>query len=152
MPDPATATAPELTIVRTFNAPPVLLFKAWTDPAHLVRWLGPSGFHAHSITLDTQSGGAWRACITSPEGNDNWMGGRYRELSSPDRLVFTFAWDSTGFETVVTITLRAEGPRTVMTFHQAPFASAESRDSHNGGWTESFDRLAAFVAESDVAS
>ena len=34
-----------------------------------------------------------------------------------------------------------------MTFHQAPFASAESRDSHNGGWTESFDRLAAFIAE-----
>ena len=88
-----------------------------------------------------------KASTISPEGNDNWMGGRYRELSSPDRLVFTFAWDSTGFETVVTITLRAEGPRTVMTFHQAPFASDESRDSHNGGWTESFDRLAAFIAE-----
>ena len=74
MPDPATATAPELTIVRTFNAPPVLVFKAWTDPADLVRWLGPSGFHAHSITLDTRGGGAWRACIVSPDGNENLDG------------------------------------------------------------------------------
>lgn len=150
MPEPATATAPELTIVRTFAAPPVLVFKAWTDPAHVVRWFGPKDFTAHDIALDVRPGGIWRACITSPDGDDNWMGGTYREISPPDRLVFTFAWDSTGFETLVTITLEAQNDQTLMTFHQAPFASADSRDSHDGGWTESFDRLAAFVAESDA--
>ena len=150
MPEPATTTAPELTIVRTFNAPPALVFKAWTDPAHLVRWLGPSNFEAHDISLDVRPGGAWRACITSPEGNENWMSGTYREISPPDRLVFTFAWDSTGFQTLVTIDLEAQRDQTLMTFHQAPFASVESRDSHNGGWTESFDRLAALVAGSDA--
>jgi uncharacterized protein YndB with AHSA1/START domain len=139
-------TAPELTITRSFNAPPSLVFKAWTQPEHLVRWLGPKDYRAHAVELDVREGGGWRACITGPDGDENWMGGRYREISPHDRLVFTFAWDSTGFETVVTITLAADGDRTAMTFHQAPFASIESRDSHNQGWTSSFDRLAALVA------
>jgi hypothetical protein len=34
-----------------------------------------------------------------------------------------------------------------MHFHQAPFASVDSRDSHNEGWSSSFDRLEAFVAD-----
>ncbi len=146
MPASATDSAPELTIVRTFDAPPALVFKAWTDPAHLVRWLGPRGFQAHSIEIDGRLGGAWRACITSPDGDEHWMGGRYREIRSPDRLVFTFAWESTGFETLVTISLREDGSRTIMTFHQAPFASEDSRLSHEGGWTESFDRLGDVLA------
>ena len=139
-------TRPELTITRRFNAPPSLVFKAWTQPEHLVRWLGPKEFRAHDIALDVREGGSWRACITGPDEDEHWMGGRYREISPHDRLVFTFAWDSTGFETVVTITLAADGDQTAMTFHQAPFASVESRDSHNQGWTSSFDRLAALVA------
>ena len=134
-------TAPELEITRTFRAPPSLVFKAWTQPEHLVRWLGPESFRAHGVQVDSREGGSWRACITGPDGDENWMGGRYREISPPGRLVFTFAWDSTGFETVVTITLRASGDQTTMTFHQTPFASVESRDSHLGGWSSSFDRL-----------
>jgi uncharacterized protein YndB with AHSA1/START domain len=143
----AASASPELTITRSFKAPPSLVFKAWTRPEHLVRWLGPKEFRAHDIALDVREGGSWRACITGPDGDENWMGGRYREISPPDRLVFTFAWDSTGFESVVTITLAADGDQTAMTFHQAPFASVESRDSHNQGWSSSFDRLAALVAE-----
>ena len=142
-----TLEAPELTITRTFAAPRALVFKAWTQPEHLVRWLGPNGFKAHSLALDLREGGRWRACIDSPDGEESWMGGHYREISPVDRLVFTFAWESTGFETVVTITLEEAGDQTVMTFHQKPFTSVESRDSHNEGWTQSFDRLAAFLAE-----
>lgn len=141
--------APELTITRTFKAPPSLVFKAWTQAEHLVRWLGPADFRAHAVELDVREGGRWRACITGPDGDENWMGGRYREISAPSRLVFTFAWDHTGFETVVTITLEASGDQTAMTFHQAPFASVESRDSHNGGWSSSFDRLADYLATLD---
>lgn len=123
--------APELTITRTFKAPPSLVFKAWTQAEHLVRWLGPADFRAHAVELDVREGG------------------RYREISAPSRLVFTFAWEHTGFETVVTITLEASGDQTAMTFHQAPFASVESRDSHNGGWSSSFDRLADYLATLD---
>jgi uncharacterized protein YndB with AHSA1/START domain len=147
MAEAATTTAPELTITRTFNAPAALVFKAWTQAEHLVRWLGPKSHPAREVEVDFREGGAWRACLRSPDGEDLWMGGRYREISPPDRLVLTFAWDSTGFETVVTIRLEEVGERTVMHFHQAPFASVDSRDSHNEGWSSSFDRLAEHVAD-----
>jgi len=147
MAEAATTTAPELTITRTFNAPAALVFKAWTQAEHLVRWLGPKSHPAREVEVDFREGGAWRACLRSPDGEDLWMGGQYREISPPDRLVLTFAWDSTGFETVVTIRLEEVGERTVMHFQQAPFASVDSRDSHNEGWSSSFDRLAEHVAD-----
>lgn len=144
--------APELTITRSFAGPAALVFKAWTQVEHLVRWLGPRQYPAREVEVDFRVGGAWRACLRSPDGEDIWMGGTYREIQPPTRLVLTFAWDSTGFETLITVDLVETGDRTVMTFHQAPFASVESRDSHNEGWTSSFDRLAELLeAEAGAA-
>jgi len=72
---------------------------------------------------------------------------RHFEVGRPVRLAFTFAWGSTGFATVVTITFAGAGDATLVTFHQAPFVAVESRDSHDEGWSESFDRLADFLAK-----
>ena len=146
----APSDAPELTITRSFNAPAALVFKAWTQAEHLVRWLGPVGFTAREVEVDFREGGRWRACINAPEHGDMWMGGEYREISPTDRLVLTFAWDSSGLETLVTIALEEMADRTVMTFHQTPFVSVESRDSHNQGWSSSFDRLADLLAALDA--
>ena len=63
------------------------------EPEHMVRWLGPKGFTAPSCEIDLRPGGAWRACIRSPEGTDHRMQGVYREIAPPERLVFTFAWE-----------------------------------------------------------
>lgn len=145
MAEAATATAPELTIERSFPGPAELVFKAWTQAEHLARWLGPRSHPAREVEVDFRVGGHYRACLSSPDGEDIWFGGQYREIDPPTKLVLTFAWDSTGFETVITIRLEALGERTVMRFHQAPFASLESRDSHNEGWSSTFDRLADFV-------
>jgi len=144
---PSREPAPALTITRSFSGPPALVFEAWTQAEHLVRWLGPRSHPAREVEVDFRVGGRWRACIRSPEGEEYWMGGVYREIRPPDRLVMTFAWDSTGFETEITVDLVEQGERTVMTFHQAPFVSEESRASHDEGWTSCFDRLAEFVAE-----
>lgn len=145
MAEAATTIAPELSIERSFQGPAALVFKAWTQAEHLVNWLGPRSHPAREVEVDFRVGGRWRACLRSPEGDDIWVGGEYREIDPPDRLALTFVWDSTGFESLVTIRLKEVGDRTVMHFHQAPFASVESRDSHNEGWTSSFDRLADHV-------
>ena len=140
---------PELTITRLLDAPRNLVFKVWTQPEHMVRWLGPKGFTAPSCEIDLRPGGAWRACIRSAEGKDHRMQGVYREIAPPERLVFTFAWEEDGVpghETLVTITFAEQGSKTLFTFHQATFASVESRDSHHGGWSSSFDRLADYLA------
>ena len=45
------------------------------------------------------------------------------------------------------MTFEEKGGKTVQTFHQRPFLNAERRDSHVGGWTSSFDKLAAYAAQ-----
>ena len=146
MAEAATTTAPELAIERSFPGPAALVFKAWTQAEHLINWFGPRSHPAREVEVDFRVGGRWRACLRGPDGEDLRVGGEYREIDPPHRLALTFAWESTGFETLVTIRLEEVGDRTVMRFHQAPFASVESRDSHNEGWTSTFDRLADFLA------
>jgi uncharacterized protein YndB with AHSA1/START domain len=141
----------ELVITRVLDAPRSLVFKVWTQPEHVVRWLGPKGFTAPSCEMDLRPGGAWRACIRSPEGTDQWMQGVYREVVEPLRLVFTFAWENDqgepGHQTLVTVTFADHGGKTRLTFHQAVFESIESRDSHQSGWSECFDRLENYLAQ-----
>ena len=151
----ATATATnamaqhELVITRTFDAPRALVFKAWTKPEHMVRWLGPKNFSAPHCTMDFRPGGAYRACICSPEGKEYWMRGIYREIVAPERIAFTFSWEEEGErgrENLVTVTFAEQGDKTRTTFRQAFFESIEQRDSHHEGWSECLDRLAQFLA------
>ena len=95
-----------LTITRVFDAPAKLVFKAWTTPEHLVRWWGPKDFTVPAITVDFREGGAWRGCIRSPEGQDYWAHGIYREIVDPSRIVLSFAWEEEGaIDTLITVTL-----------------------------------------------
>lgn len=138
----------ELVITRQFDAPRSLVFKAWTQPEHLVRWLGPKDFSASAVRIDLRPGGAWSAVITSAEGKSFGMAGIYREIAPPDRLVFTFAWDEDKAEQMlIALTFRERDGRTEMTFRQTGFRSVESRDSHRGGWNECFDKLPATLAQ-----
>ena len=142
---------PALEMARVFEAPRALVFALWTDPRHAQNWWGPSDHPASFLEMDVRPGGAWHGCLRSREsGKELWQGGVFREVVPPDRVVFTFAWEEEGvrgLETLVSVTFAEEGGRTRMSFRQAPFRSAASRDGHRGGWTSSFDRLAAYLAQ-----
>jgi uncharacterized protein YndB with AHSA1/START domain len=139
----------DLTLVRVFDAPVSLVFKAWTQPQHLVKWSAPHGFTIPNSTGEIRPGGAWRSCMKTPDGSELWLGGVYREVVQDRLLVFTHAWDkedgTPSHETVVTVRFEDLGGKTKLTFHQAPFESAGSRDGHSGGWTECFERLDALL-------
>lgn len=139
----------DLLITRSFDAPAAVLFALWSEPAHFRRWIGPEGFDCRECTIDFRVGGAYRAMIRNAEHGDNWFGGVYREIAPHTRLVFTFKWDSGpsgGIETLVTLTFREDRGRTVQTFHQTPFLSAERRDSHAKGWNSTFDKAVDYAA------
>ena len=146
-------TEPGIAITRVFDAPRELVFAAWTDPDQLASWLGPHGYTPSAVTLATRPGGAWRACIRSPEGDEHWMHGVYREITAPERLVFTFAWDTEGdlrTETVVAIGFADLGGKTEMTFVQTGFPTTADRDGHDEGWTSSFEDLTGFIRRKDA--
>jgi len=137
-----------LVLQRVFDAPRELVFKAWTEPQHLVHWSCPRGFTLTHCEGDLRPGGRWRSCMRSPDGRDLWLGGVYREIVAPERLVFTHAWDDAPrHETLITVTVAERNGKTEMTFRQATFTSVEDRDGHRGGWTECFDKLAEYVAK-----
>lgn len=149
----AIAARPSLSLQRVFDAPRALLWKAWTTPETVVLWLGPVEWPAVSVSQDLRVGGAWRACLRSPEtGQDLWQGGVYREIVPPERLVFTFKWDESHedgppVDTLVTVefTELADG-RTRMDFTHEGLKSEQSLTGHRHGWTSTFERLEAFLA------
>lgn len=143
-----------LTIERVFKAPKALVFKAFTDPAHLVRWWGPRGFSTPFCKIDGRAGGAWRTHMLSPEGKSHWVQGTYHEFSPSDRLVFSWAWDNAegrpGHETIISIELTEKSGATIMRMIQRLFETTADRDGHNQGWSSSFDCLDNWLAEQEA--
>jgi uncharacterized protein YndB with AHSA1/START domain len=129
----------ELIIRRTFDAPRELVFRAWTEPQLLAQWSCPRGFTCSENRGELRVGGAFSACMRSPEGTEHRLRGVYREIVPPERLVFTHCWvderGTPGPETLVTVILAERGGRTEMMFHQGLFASIAARDGHEQGWT-----------------
>lgn len=138
----------ELMMTRVFDAPRTLVFKAWTE--QMAQWSAPRGFVLTHNEGEARPGCAWRSCMRSPEGQDLWLSGVYREVIENELLVFTHAWDGPdgkpGHETVVTVKLEDYQGKTRMSFHQAFFSSVASRDGHRGGWGECFELLEELLA------
>lgn len=140
----------ELVITRVFDAPRALVFEAWAEPQHLMRWRGPKGFSISVLNMELRPGGAYRIHMRSPQGTDHWLRGVYREIVAPERLSFTWAWeDEQGrprHETLVTVTFEELAGKTRLTLHQAVFESVTARDLHQAGWSSSLERLVELVA------
>ena len=142
----ADASVPPLVMTRTFDAPPERVFDAWLSGADLGQWIGPRGVRAEAQTLEARVGGRYRIVMHTPDGVNPAVGGVYRELKRPSRMVFTWVWEHEKHETLVTLTFKPVGKKTEMTLRHEGFAAVERRDSHNNGWTGSFDKLAEFLA------
>ena len=141
----------ELVIMRIFDAPRSLVFKAWTEPERQIQWLGPRGFTGKILQSAKAPGDAYRYYMRDPQGGDHWQQGIVREMIEPERLVFTYAWaneqgQATRPETLVTLTFEDLGGKTRMTLRQGIFESVSARDDHRGGWNSSLDRLAEYVS------
>jgi uncharacterized protein YndB with AHSA1/START domain len=145
----AARAAHVLVIERIFDAPRELVFKAWVDPKHLVRWLGPEGFTGRVIEMDARPGGAYRFHMRSANGAEYWQQGVFRELVEPERFVRTCVWadargNPTGPETLMTVTLEEHEGRTKLTFQQV-FETAAECEAHRIGTDSALDRLAEYL-------
>jgi len=149
----------ELKIVRTFDAPRELVWKAWTDPEMAMQWTGPRGFKATEFVRPMIAGERWHLKMEGRVFHTGQMaylaqGGVVKEIKPPELLVYTFAWEdraSIGLpespfkENTVTVRFEEKGAKTVMTFTQGPFATEGECNGHNGGWNSAFDCFAEFL-------
>jgi len=143
----------EIVMTRTFDAPRELVFEAWTRPDLVKRWLyGPEEWKLAVCDIDLRVGGALRFVWRHTDGRSMGMGGVYREIAPPDRLVFTelFDEDWTGGETVVTMVFTERAGKTTMT-QTVLYSSQVARDAvlksgMERGMAQSCDRLEALLA------
>jgi uncharacterized protein YndB with AHSA1/START domain len=145
------STAREIVITRVIDAPRALVFRAWTDAAHLAHWWGPEGFTNPVCEADARVGGAWRIVMRSPDGTNYPCGGVYREVVEPERLVFTnIATDMAGnpvLDGLTTVSFAEQGGKTLLTLHTRATALVDFAVAYlagmEAGWMQSLDRLAA---------
>lgn len=142
----------ELVMVREFNAPRHLVFDCWTKPELLKRWLGVRGGWEMAVCeIDLQVGGAYRYLWRGPDNVEMGMGGIYREIDAPGRLVSTEVFDQSWYpgEAIDTLELVERDGRTTSTT-TVLYASKEARDiaAREGveGVSDGFDKLEELLA------
>jgi uncharacterized protein YndB with AHSA1/START domain len=146
---PRQAVKPSLTLKRRLNAAPEKVYAAWTDPARLVQWFGPSQTISGSVRaeMDVRVGGRFRASFKTDDGEYHEVSGVYREVVPDEKIVLTWAWYSTPErESLVTVFIRGEGEGSMLTLTHEQFFDEAARDGHKRGWTGTLDKLERYLA------
>ncbi len=84
----------EVIVIREFNAPRELVFKAWITPSLYSQWIGPRGYSTLIERMDPKSGGRWSYVQTDPAGGKHAFHGYYHEVTSPERIIETVEYDN----------------------------------------------------------
>ena len=129
---------------RRFDAPPERVFDAWTNPEVMRRWFAAGeDWDTPVAEVDLQPGGRFRVSMRNPATGDVYSaGGAYTVVDRPDRLAFTWTWESEpAGETTVTVEFNADGDGTELVLTHTGLAGEADRDSHTEGWTGCLDNL-----------
>jgi uncharacterized protein YndB with AHSA1/START domain len=143
----------EIVICRLIDAPPDLVFEAFTEVRHLSRWWGPEGFTTTTRSFEFREGGEWVFVLHGPDGTDysEWI--RWLRIARPELIALRHGEvrdDPNAFESVITFepdggATRIE-MRTVFPTRQLRDEAAEKYHAIEGG-QQTLGNLAAYVTE-----
>jgi uncharacterized protein YndB with AHSA1/START domain len=134
----------ELAVSRLFDAPPHMVFRAWSDPALFRRWWVPRSVPGMSLVgcdMDVRTGGKYRLEFAMGDQTMAFYG-KYLEVVPGQRIVWTNEEGEEGG--VTTVTFEEQGGKTLVTYHEAyPTAEAleEAMTGSAAGLPEQFDQL-----------
>ncbi len=143
----------EIVVTRVFDAPRRMVFDAYTKPELLKQWLlGPDGWSMPVCEIDLRAGGKYRyVWRNDSNGREMGMGGIYREVVAPERIILTELFDEAWYpgEAVDTITLVEQDGKTTLT-QTILYNSRETRDAvmkspMRYGMAMSYDKLEKFL-------
>ena len=151
----------ELLITHIFNAPPAVVFRAWTDPEQLIQWYAPDGCTIEFKSIDVKPGGQFHSCIHDPVHGPCWIIGTYHEVIPSEKLVFTMVLsDENGRnatsleagkpedwpeEIITTVTFKALGDQTEATIHQTVAEEEAKKTGAYQSWIKMFNKLNAML-------
>jgi uncharacterized protein YndB with AHSA1/START domain len=148
----STPTETQIEMVREFNAPVHLVWRAYTTPDLVSRWWPGRRGTMKSCEIDFREGGAWRYVMETSDGFEVAFHGEYQEIAEGERIVNTEVYEGApGPGILVTSTFVADGERTVLTM-LSECGSQEVRDiiigsGMEGGAQEGLDILEQIAEE-----
>jgi len=163
----ANAASVDFVLTRTFDAPRALVFAAWTERGHLMKWFGPKGTTIPTAALDLRPGGSFHYCLRMPDGGEMWGKWVFREIVVPERIVLVSSFSNAAGElvpapmiagwplqTLSTTTFVERDGRTELTLRWSPLDATDAQrtvfgnmhDSMRGGWGGTFQQLEAYLA------
>ena len=134
-----------LEITRHFDAPPERVFDAWLMKSW-GDWAGPPGVKGEVTLMEPRVGGRYQIIMHTPDGSTLTVGGTYKEITRPSKLVMSWKWDREESDTLITLTFKPTATGTELFMRHEGFANEDRRNSHNNGWNGTLDKLAAFLA------
>jgi glutathione S-transferase len=143
----------DLSLSRTIRAPRAKVFDALVKPELLRKWFGPRGHTITEAMVDARVGGHYRISMQPRTGETYTVGGVYREVAAPSRLVFTWKWEGEDMgamgETLVTVSLderRGEhGIETELRLLHSGFPAPDAKVAHDDGWSSALNCLIDLV-------
>lgn len=142
-----------IVMTRSFAAPRSLVWKAISQPEHLIRWWGPHRHANKVLAFDWRVGGTWRIQSTTPEGQVIIFHGEFREIEPEWKLVQTFGVEGMfdGGYSIDTVTLEEVDGKTIYrNFSVLPDVASRDGMLASGmevGVVEGFERLDAILEE-----
>jgi uncharacterized protein YndB with AHSA1/START domain len=145
------ASEPEIILRRFLAAPRALVFKASTEPQHMLRWWGPHGYVNTHCEMDARPGGAWRVDQRGTDGTMHYFTGVFIEVKEPERLVLTQVWNGLepGMHCTTILDERDGGTDLTTIVRMSSVAERDMLLQHGmtQGALESLERLAELLAE-----
>ncbi|MES2602017.1 MAG: SRPBCC family protein [Pseudomonadota bacterium] len=144
----------DLVLERVVDVPPELVWKAWTEPQHLMKWFTPAPWKTVDCEIDLRPGGIFRTVMRSPEGQDMDNAGCYLEVVQNRKLVFTDALlpgfrpkDGGFFTGIVSIEPEGKGTRYTATAIHKDEAGRKAHEDmgFHSGWGTALDQLVAYA-------
>ncbi len=141
----ATVTLPsaeEILVTREFDAPPHLVYRAWTEPDLVRRWwtAGQDGVTAVEIEIDLRPGGTWRYAMVADDGVAVVFCGQYREVVPDERLVYTeVKLDRPDVQALTTVTFTPAGNGRTIVSMTVRYDRQQDRDVHRAYMGDGLD-------------
>ena len=133
---------------RVLRAPAERVYRAFLEPAAMVKWLPPNGFTATVHQMDAKVGGTHKMSFTNfTTGKSHTFGGRYVELTPHQRIRYTDRFDDPNLpgEMQVTVTLKPVAGGTEVSITQEGVPEVIPPDMCYLGWQESLVLLGKLV-------
>jgi len=134
-----------LEVRRLIRATPQQLFDAWTQPARLRQWWGPTGVECVDAEVDLRVGGRYRIANRFPDTRVIWIVGEFEQIEPPSLLVYTWRIEPQTSSERVTVRFERQADATEVIVLHERIADRMARDQHEHGWRDCLDGLEALV-------